>query len=287
MHCRLWTVKRLSSSHRFVAVAAGVVLLVLAAGLVDLRTGVDIQVLALYFAPLLLAGWELDRPGAVATAIFATVVWLFVQHASTSRAVAWYVWAINAVTQGTGFLIVAVLVAHLRRSLRRERLLSRIDPLTGLQNRRALLESATRALAVCRRHGHAAGVIVIDLNNFKSANDTHGHAYGDQLLVQSARIFREITRESDIVARLGGDEFAIFLPETYTEQATALLVRIVERFEVAGEFLRAGVSISAGVASEDVASSDLGELLRRADHAMYETKRQRAAPTRSSASDGG
>ena len=252
------------------AVAASTV----AVGWVDYATGSEIRVLALYFLPLLLAGWTLGRVGAVIASIAGTAIWLVVMYATGVHFSEDYVWIINGLTEGLGFLAVSLLVAMLRRSLAKESSLGRLDPLTGLQNRRSFIELASLGLALSQRHGRPISLAYLDLDNFKYVNDTFGHHRGDDLLVQCAKMLTFNSRESDTLARLGGDEFAIFLPETDATSARALIDRVRSAIDTAPDFRTLGVTVSIGLVSEAEVKTDIQTLLRQADSQMYEVKRQ-------------
>ncbi|MGB2567782.1 putative bifunctional diguanylate cyclase/phosphodiesterase [Micromonospora citrea] len=148
------------------------------------------------------------------------------------------------------------------------------DALTGLANRRHLLESGTAQLATRHAEGVTA-LVLIDLNHFKEVNDTLGHAAGDQVLTQVADRLRRAARDEDLVARLGGDEFAVLLralpaPAVAAHRAEALIGVLHEPFDVDG--MRISVEASGGIAVAP-ASGGMPELLRRADVAMYQAKR--------------
>ncbi|MER5457370.1 bifunctional diguanylate cyclase/phosphodiesterase [Micromonospora sp. NPDC002389] len=148
------------------------------------------------------------------------------------------------------------------------------DALTGLANRRHLLEEGNEQL----HHRHADGItalVLIDLNHFKEVNDTLGHAAGDQMLMQVAERLRTAARADDLVARLGGDEFAVLLralpaPAVAAHRADTLLAALHEPFDVDG--MRISVEASGGIAVAP-ATGGMVELLRRADVAMYQAKR--------------
>ncbi|MFC4018541.1 putative bifunctional diguanylate cyclase/phosphodiesterase [Micromonospora sp. GCM10011542] len=163
------------------------------------------------------------------------------------------------------------------------------DALTGLANRRHLLDQGTEQLTARHADGVTA-LVLIDLNHFKEVNDTLGHAAGDQVLVQVAERLRGAAQGGDLVARLGGDEFAVLLrglpaPAVAAHRAEALLGALHEPFDLDG--MRISVEASGGIAAAP-ASGGMTELLRRADVAMYQAKRagQRIstyAPTRDTA----
>ena len=152
--------------------------------------------------------------------------------------------------------------------------LAKCDPLTGLANRRTyqdfLETEVTRATLVS-----ACAVHCLDLDHFKSVNDTLGHAIGDELLRQVSRRLTNNTRSSDLVSRLGGDEFAIIQTQIHDRNAaTAFAERIIavmtEPFEIEGHCIEIGASIGIAFAPED--TGDAATLLKMADIALYESK---------------
>ncbi|MFC0530080.1 putative bifunctional diguanylate cyclase/phosphodiesterase [Phytohabitans kaempferiae] len=158
---------------------------------------------------------------------------------------------------------------------------SRVDPLTGLANRKALLgEVADQVPAHAERlanggtDGHLA-LLVLDLDRFKHVNDALGHAVGDRLLVEVGGRLTGVVRPGDIVARLGGDEFAILAPGLAgVEDARDLAARVVEALAepVALDGLPLDVSGSVGIAVYPAHGEDFATLLRHADVAMYDAK---------------
>ncbi|NYJ07606.1 putative bifunctional diguanylate cyclase/phosphodiesterase [Petropleomorpha daqingensis] len=150
---------------------------------------------------------------------------------------------------------------------------ARTDELTGLPNRRALLERATAVLESAGSRSPAA-LLLLDLDGFKEVNDGLGHSAGDELLRQVGPRLRGGLRPGDLLARLGGDEFAVLLPGTGLDdaQACAAVLRelLLQPFTVEGIRLHIGVSI--GVSTAPVPAATVKELLRCADVAMYEAK---------------
>jgi len=149
------------------------------------------------------------------------------------------------------------------------------DPLTGLANRILLREHLDRALVRIRRTGESLAVLFIDLDGFKSINDTLGHSVGDSLLKQIAGRFRETIRESDEIARLGGDEFAIVqIGEEQPRAAARLATQLIEIVGLPcfaeGHQLVVGASVGIALASDN--KFDPEKLLRCADLAMYRAK---------------
>lgn len=149
------------------------------------------------------------------------------------------------------------------------------DALSGLPNRTLFYDRLDRAIADAEREGSEAALLLMDLNHFKDVNDTFGHDYGDALVRDVAARLRDALRDRDTVARLGGDEFGIVLPATDTagamETADKLLAVLEQPFEHAGQRTDLGGSI--GIAMCPAHGAESGDLLRRADVAMYVAKR--------------
>ena len=152
------------------------------------------------------------------------------------------------------------------------------DPLTGLANRRFLQESARHLLAGARRSGARIAVLAVDLDDFKAINDRYGHAAGDEVLVAAAERMGQLLRESDVIARLGGDEFVIVLgqvesAETAREIARRVVSRLCQPIPLS-DGGAAHIGASVGIAMCCAAGESLDELLKSADAALYEAKRE-------------
>ncbi len=150
------------------------------------------------------------------------------------------------------------------------------DPLTGLYNRRQFEVELERQLALSRRNGGVGAVLVMDLDDFKSVNDTYGHAAGDEVLRAVSEVLTQRLRGSDLLARIGGDEFAAILPDVPGDRAIAVARGLEDRIRGIrrGPGQTISTSASIGVASYagrlPVSSEDL---LQQADAAMYARKR--------------
>ncbi|HEX9861093.1 MAG TPA: diguanylate cyclase, partial [Nitrospirota bacterium] len=142
-----------------------------------------------------------------------------------------------------------------------------VDPLTGLYNRRYMEGIMTREFMNARRHGRDLSVLMMDVDHFKNYNDKFGHQAGDNILKGVSRIFRDIVREVDLVARYGGEEFIAILPETPPDMAAMVAERIRTAVEDGNE-----VTISIGAASYPGDSTDMADLIKDADTALYAAK---------------
>ena len=148
------------------------------------------------------------------------------------------------------------------------------DALTGLANRRLLLDRGNQLITEARAEGIIA-LLLLDLNHFKEVNDTLGHGAGDEVLRQVADRLKGVARDTDLVSRLGGDEFAVLLtalpaPAVAAHRAEALIQSLYEPIEVEG--MQISVEASGGIAVAP-STGGMAELLRRADVAMYQAKR--------------
>jgi diguanylate cyclase (GGDEF)-like protein len=149
------------------------------------------------------------------------------------------------------------------------------DPLTGVPNRRQFFALAQREFIGAQRFQRKLSAIMIDLDSFKSINDTYGHQTGDMILVEVAQVLKENIRQIDILARYGGDEFAILLPEADLDTSLQIAERLREKIEEAEFRSPAGkvtVSISVGVAAISEEISSLESMIASADTAMYAAK---------------
>ena len=149
------------------------------------------------------------------------------------------------------------------------------DVLTNLPNRKLFMDRLSQALTRCRRYGKALAVMFVDLDHFKTINDTLGHTAGDELLLEMSRRLRACIRDEDTVARIGGDEFTIILSELrHPEDAANVaekMLELVQRPMTIGE-TPVETSASIGIALYPVDGQDAEALLRNADSAMYRAK---------------
>jgi diguanylate cyclase (GGDEF)-like protein len=160
--------------------------------------------------------------------------------------------------------------------LKRTEALSVTDDLTRLYNARYLNSSLRRETRLAVRNARPLSLLFIDLDGFKSINDSHGHLAGSRALVEAGAVIRGSARETDIVARFGGDEFALILPDTGSPGAIAVAERIRERIArhrfLAADGLDIHLTASVGVATLPDAAMAADELVQAADAAMYRVK---------------
>ena len=148
--------------------------------------------------------------------------------------------------------------------------LSQTDPLTGLLNHRSFVQKMEEEVRRAVRYGSPLSLMMIDVDDFKTYNDTCGHLEGDRLLKRLAEIFRANLRATEFICRYGGDEFSIILPQTDAAQAAVAGEKI--RAMAAKEFLKAKVSISIGVAQFQTGWGTEA-LIKQADELLYRSKK--------------
>jgi diguanylate cyclase (GGDEF)-like protein len=168
----------------------------------------------------------------------------------------------------SAFNSMAVDLTRVTAALERQ---ARTDGLTGLANRRYFNEELDRACANARRHHTPLSLLILDIDEFKTVNDSLGHAAGDRILKTAAAVYNSSTRSGDLVARLGGDEFAIMLPHTTRSGANTLASQIQQALTRSAADGGVRLTISIGAATAD-ADADPDRLLYDADLDMYAHK---------------
>jgi diguanylate cyclase (GGDEF)-like protein len=151
------------------------------------------------------------------------------------------------------------------------RQLADTDALTGLHNRRTFHETLSREVARAQRYGRTLALIVLDLDDFKIVNDTHGHLAGDAVLTEVGERLRSVARTADIACRIGGEEFAVILPECGLEDAEAFYQRLANAITARPISDIGSVQFSAGI-GELRPDDDSVSLFERADRSLYAAK---------------
>lgn len=232
---------------------------------VDYLLGPEVSSSFFYVLPLAIVSWRFGRVGAVVGSLAAAGAWLAIDIVSDpATEIVVQVW--NSGVRLAFFLTIGGLLVGLRSALDRQIELSRVDPLTGLLNRRAFDELAGREFARLARTGPPVTVAMFDLDDFKSINDRAGHAAGDAALRAVAGVLTSCLRETDVAARMGGDEFAVVL---IGEEVEPVLDRLQKRLAAASIDDRPlGCSIGAHTAL----SGTLESAMAHADQNLYAAK---------------
>ncbi|MCQ9426091.1 diguanylate cyclase [Pseudomonas sp. LJDD11] len=183
--------------------------------------------------------------------------------------------------------LLQLVSSHVATAIERQQLyerlhaMARYDPLTQLANRTLLNERLQHAVQQADRHGDRLAVLYLDLDKFKQVNDTLGHAAGDALLQEVARRLKACVRAIDTVARIGGDEFVVLLERIHDDADADQVAQVIDRALKAPVLLEGQswrISSSIGIARYPDDASDLAQLFRHADQAMYAAKKRSRRP---------
>jgi len=153
-----------------------------------------------------------------------------------------------------------------------------IDPLTGLYNRRFLEDYVRKIFAIAERREKPAGVLMLDLDHFKTFNDVYGHEMGDRILRDFGKTITSTIRETNLAARYGGEEFVVVLPDTDTRLCVMVAERIRKAVEAmvihsTSESTLPHLTVSIGVASFPMHGPTPESVIQSSDRALYESKR--------------
>lgn len=169
-------------------------------------------------------------------------------------------------------IAVAIDHATLKNKAGKFEQLSVTDSLTGLLNRRYLEERLTEEIKRSNRHGYSMSFLMIDVDNFKSYNDTFSHPEGDKALHLVAQCLKDSLRGADVASRYGGEEFSILLPQTSLEEAETIAERIREKIS-STDFPNRQVTVSVGITSLYSSDNTAEDIISAADHALFDAKR--------------
>lgn len=251
------------------AVAIGVVLIL---GFVDYQTGFELSVSFFYLIPVTITAWAIDRSAGLRISVFSAAVWL-ISNLLSGQVFSQPIIAVwNTLIRFGFFATVAILLTELHHALEEERLLANTDPLTGAMNRRSFNEIAEKKMIVAEVNRRSYSMVYIDLDDFKTVNDTLGHAAGDLVLKCVVDTIQKQIRNTDLLARLGGDEFAILLTDIEQENAK----HIVERLRTSLlEKMKANewkITFSIGALTVLSMPESVDRLVSLTDALMYEAK---------------
>jgi diguanylate cyclase (GGDEF)-like protein len=241
-------------------------------GVIDYLTGKEISITLFYLIPIFLVVWFADeRLGLVISAVSA-ITWFLTDFANSRNYsnITIYVW--NTLIRLGFFIVGSRLLSELKKALRANQLLARVDYVTGAVSVRYFYELVQTEVSRSQRSKRPLTLAYIDLDNFKAINDRLGHITGDKVLRVITESVQRHIRPSDIFARLGGDEFILLLPETGAEEVRQVLARI--HLSLVNEMLRYGwvVTFSIGVVTFNQLPRSVDEMVKIADDVMYSVK---------------
>ena len=243
------------------------VLMVTVIGEVTWITSPEISLSLFYILPITFVTWRIGRMAGFGLSVLSVCVWVMADAAKISSLSAVGYW--NPAISLAFFLIFSETFAEFSVLLE----WVRTDYLTGLANARGFHDLVTREIYRSQRTGRSFSLAYLDIDNFKSINDTLGHTAGDAVLRLVGKTLHKTTRKSDSVARIGGDEFTILLSGSGQQSAEAAIAKIEEA--VRAEFSRANwpVTFTVGIATFREPPHSVEAAIKQADDLMYEAKR--------------
>jgi diguanylate cyclase (GGDEF)-like protein len=242
---------------------------------IDYANGYEFRMKILYTIPLVCVSAGVSKYlgllFVVITTLIATIVDLSLLSASHSNLNRLVVYWNNFVYCLTAIILVW-LTSSLAESIKREKLLSRTDFLTGIANRKFLFEFLKTEIYRCRRNHQNLTIAYLDCDDFKVVNDKLGHQAGDDLLYLVANTIKDNIRTTDLVARLGGDEFVVVLPNTGQDIAFQTVSRLQNILSSQIQHYNWAVTFSIGVATFNSVPESADDIIRRSDELMFSVK---------------
>jgi len=236
--------------------------------------------LNLFLLPIVTSALTLGQKATLLNVGLIAACYLFLGH-STEVSFLSIITAGNFAADLAPMLLVAYITTMLSQdilnAMARIKLISETDEMTHTYNMRAFNALARRECALAKRYNRTFSLLMVDSDNLKKVNDTHGHGAGDKLIKLVARCIRDDLRATDVIARYGGDEFMCLLPETGSAGAVLVAERI--RARIAETALKAGdnaipTSVSIGVATYPEHADAFDALAKNVDRALYAGKAQ-------------
>jgi diguanylate cyclase (GGDEF)-like protein len=226
-----------------------------------------------FFIPIIIASWFTSQFFSYLILLLVIVSWTIGDYLIVKGTVNLMSFAFNALMHALIIIYLNYLLGYIRQLLIKESQLAREDSLTKIPNRRGFYEYGETAFSTADRHQLPIASIFIDLDDFKSINDTYGHKTGDQLLYETAQVIKDSIRKTDVAGRLGGDEFCIILLNVDSKQAKdfseSLRNKLNEKMQQQGW----KTTFSMGIVSYGSAPKNFHHVIQRADNLMYQVKR--------------
>lgn len=244
-------------------------------GALNYQAGEDFSLLLFYLVPVIQTAWFVGIRAGIIMAFICAAVWFTVNYVLTPNALPPIVSFWNTSIRLGIFLTVVYIIsiqAALKRSLKKEKELSRTDFLTGALNPRAFAEVTASEISRASRYGHHFSVAYIDLDNFKTVNDSYGHTTGDLLLKTVVESIRKSIRSTDYLARIGGDEFVVLFPEAGEEAASVIMHKTQKKLAETMEKKGWPVTASIGLVTYVKPPQSYDEMLKKVDGVMYQAK---------------
>jgi len=241
-------------------------------GFTDYTTGFEFSFSFFYLIPITIIAWTNGRNAGLFLSVLSATVWL------TSNLLSGQIYSHpliaiwNTLVRYGFYATVTTLLAELHHALDEEQILANTDPLTGAMNRRSFNKIAEKKMISAEIHGRPYTMVYIDIDNFKTVNDTLGHAVGDLVLKVVVDTIREQIRNTDLLARIGGDEFAILLTDIDQKQAEPIVERIQSSLMAEMKTNNWDTTFSTGVLTVLTMPESVDKLVSMTDELMYAIK---------------
>lgn len=249
-------------------------LLTVLIGMIRYVTGPELALSFFYLFPILIAAWYAGRWAGIVMSAISAVSWLVADLSMLTKFSSRFIPFVNETLRLMVFLVMAYMMSELKKNIDEHKKTARTDPLTNIFNRRAFFELAQLEINKAQRFRSPISMIFIDIDNFKSVNDTCGHQIGDQLLIVVAQGIKKQIRAIDVLARFGGDEFGILLPCTAAGAARRVAVKLRRNLLAMVEDAAWPVTFSIGLITYEPSPGHVNEIVLKADELMYLAKHE-------------
>ncbi|HEY5732058.1 MAG TPA: GGDEF domain-containing protein [Anaerolineales bacterium] len=241
-------------------------------GFVDYITGFELSFSFFYLIPITMTAWALGKNAGLAFSVLSATVWFTSNTLSGEQISHPLIGIWNTLIRFGFYAVVTTLLTELRHALEEERLLANSDPLTGALNRRSFNDITEKKMIFSEVNRRPYSLVYIDLDNFKTLNDTLGHAVGDLVLKTVVDTIHAQIRNTDYLARLGGDEFAILLTELDREHVEIIVGRLRSSLLDKMNLNQWDITFSIGVLTVLSMPKSADELITLTDALMYDVK---------------
>jgi diguanylate cyclase (GGDEF)-like protein len=236
-------------------------------------TGPEFDIDQFYLIPIIIVTWYAGRNAGIIISTISILLWIVFDYFTLQSLAMGLAPGLNQIFRLLIFILIIELIHKVKDSLVNLQEISETDPLTRISNRRSFMLAANRELERARRYGQKLTLIYIDLDNFKTINDTFGHSVGDQLLKEVATTLNNNTRKTDVVARMGGDEFCILLTEIGLDTSIKVYKKIAKNIALIMKENDWPVTMSSGIVSFEDKPENVKEMITMTDELMYKVKR--------------
>jgi diguanylate cyclase (GGDEF)-like protein len=247
-------------------------LVVFLIGYIDYLTGKEITVTIFYMLPITFVTWYVGAGSGIFISVIAALTWYFADSVGIHRYSLRLIDDWNELVRVGFFFIVVFILSRLKAAYENEKLLARVDYLTGAYNSRAFYDLAQVEVERAVRYQHPLTLAYIDVDNFKAVNDRLGHGAGDQLLKSLVEQMKKNVRPFDIIARIGGDEFVVLFPEAGADSAGVMLERFAHEIGDVMEENDSPVTFSMGAVTFINPTDSVAGMIKKADSLMYQAK---------------